>query len=728
MASDFAFEIGAADIAVIACGAAGRPLRLNGDRIGAFADMVERAATDAAVAGVVVAIDDVGLDLDWLAATTARADGSRELAAAVKRLNAALVRIETSAKPFVAAIAGPALGLGAEIALACGARLMARHSRATIGLADVKLGLPPMAGGAIRLARLIGTPAARPFLVGGQATTAAQALNNGLVDELVTPGGLHAAAIRRAADGVPARQSRPVEAATSRSAGAVDEHQPARGAIDSTLADVDADVDADPDAGVDAPAHADGDVAANADADVTIGRALHRAGERFVDVAGGSVARAMVRTLGLGVARANALARRPAAAPQRSFRKIGVLGAGLMGSGIAWVCASAGLDVVLVDVSEAAAQRGLARLRDQEDAAIAAGRADAEASRAALARIAPTDRYEALHDVDLVVEAVFEDRAVKAEATRRAEAAIGAGVVLATNTSTLPIHGLAAASARPAQFIGLHFFSPVPRMPLLEIIRGAATSDATLATSMDFAQAIAKTPIVVNDARGFYTTRVVMAYQAEAFDMLAQGIAAAAVEAAGVATGMPIAPLALSDAVALDLIHQINVQARNDLGDRYRQSPGYELVGRMVETGGRTGKKTGRGFYDYDAAGGKQLWPGLGELVAHAPVEASREDLRDRLLAVQALETARALEEGVIVDPSEADLGAILGWGFAPWTGGPLSYIDGQGVARFVARCDELQRRYGGERLRPTASLRRIAAAGGSVYGTDWAPAAARDS
>jgi len=310
---------------------------------------------------------------------------------------------------------------------------------------------------------------------------------------------------------------------------------------------------------------------------------------------------------------------------------------------------------------------------------------------------------------------------VKAEATQRAEAAISRQAVFATNTSTLPISGLAQESVRPAQFVGLHFFSPVPRMPLLEIIRGKITSDETLATAMDFAQAIGKTPIVVNDARGFYTTRVVMAYQAESFDMLAQGVAPDLVELAGAASGMPVPPLALSDAVALDLIHQINLQAAKDLGAAYQQTPGYAMVGRMVEELGRNGKKVGKGFYDYREDGTKQLWPGLHAMAAEGAVQfASIDDLRDRLLAAQALETARCLEEGVITDPSEADVGALLGWGFAPWTGGPLSYIDAQGPAAFVARCDELAERYGSKRLQPPEMLRRIAADGGTIYGTTW--------
>jgi 3-hydroxyacyl-CoA dehydrogenase/enoyl-CoA hydratase/3-hydroxybutyryl-CoA epimerase len=428
----------------------------------------------------------------------------------------------------------------------------------------------------------------------------------------------------------------------------------------------------------------------------------------------------MVRTLGLSVARANGLARRPSGYPKRSFRKAGVLGAGLMGGGIALVCARAGLDVVLVDVSQEAAERGLERLRRQEEAAVTAGRLEVETAHATLKRIVTTGSYAALRDVDIVVEAVFEDRAVKADATRRAEAEMNPDVVLATNTSTLPIHGLAAVSQRPEQFIGLHFFSPVPRMPLLEIIRGVRTSDETLAISMDFAQAIGKTPIIVNDARGFYTTRVVMAYQAEAFDMLAQGIAPDLIEKGGEASGMPVPPLALSDAVALNLIHQINVQTRKDIGDAYRQSAGYDLVGRLVEQMGRTGKKAGKGFYDYSDNGEKQLWPGLVQATGGKIKASTVDDVRDRLLAAQALETVRALEEGVISDPSEADVGAILGWGFAPWTGGPLSYIDTQGTAQFVARCDELAERYGGERLRPPRALRQIAARGGTVYGANW--------
>ena len=451
------------------------------------------------------------------------------------------------------------------------------------------------------------------------------------------------------------------------------------------------------------------------------GQESEQAVRDFVDAARGSVAQDMVRTLGLSVANANRLASRPAGVPTRTFKRVGVLGAGLMGSGIALVCARGGMQVTMVDMSAEAAQRGLDALAKQEASGVAAGRLDATESQATLARIRPTSRYEDLDGVDIVVEAVFEDRDVKAKATKQAEAAAGPRALFATNTSTLPITGLAQASQRPDQFIGLHFFSPVPRMPLLEIIRGRQTTDETLAHAMDFARAIAKTPIVVNDARGFYTTRVVMAYQAEAFDMLAQGCDPDVIEAGGVASGMPVPPLALSDAVALDLIHQINLQAARDLGDAYSFTPGYELVGRMVEQEGRKGKKTGQGFYDYAADGSKSFWPRLREFASKgASMPMSVDDARDRLLAAQALETVRCLEEGVITDPSQCDVGAILGWGFAPRTGGPLSWIDRMGVRDCVRRCDELAQRYSSTRLKPPASLRQLAERGTPVYEAKW--------
>jgi 3-hydroxyacyl-CoA dehydrogenase/enoyl-CoA hydratase/3-hydroxybutyryl-CoA epimerase len=661
----------------------------NPGTIARFAGIVDQLVADDGIKGAIVT-GAPALDLEWLLHATAPGISDRDLQRAVNLLNAALRKIEAATRPFVAAIEGNACGAGYEIALACRRRIAAANDGAQLGLTDLRLGLPPLAGGAVRLAKLVGASAAQALLLGAQPLTPAQALMRGLIDDIARGSDLLDAARRcilQNPSPLPDKSGDPAPSIKT----AV--NQPAPRFITELLRE---------------------------SLTLSDDEALELAARRFVEIARGPVARNMVRTLGVSVARANALVRRPAGLAKRSFRKAGVLGAGLMGGGIALVCARAGLDVVLLDVSEEAASRGLDRLRRQEDAAVAAGRADADTAKATLGRITPVGDYAALGDADIVVEAVFEDRAVKAEATRRAEAAISADIVFATNTSTLPITGLATVSKRPEKFIGLHFFSPVPRMPLLEIIRGEATCDETLAIAMDFAQAIGKTPIIVNDARGFYTTRVVMAYQAEAFDMLAQGISPELIEQGGEASGMPVPPLALSDAVALDLIHQINLQSRADLGDAYRQSAGYDLIGRLVEDMGRTGKKIGKGFYDYADNGAKQFWPGLAQATGGKVLASTVEDVRDRLLAAQALETVRALEQGVITDPSEADVGAILGWGFAPWTGGPLAYIDTQGTAAFAARCDELADRYRSERLRPPRALRSIAARGGSIYGTAW--------
>jgi 3-hydroxyacyl-CoA dehydrogenase/enoyl-CoA hydratase/3-hydroxybutyryl-CoA epimerase len=677
-------------IAVIGADALSPPGTFNPQTIAAFADAVDTFLADNSMRAAMVS-GAGGLDLDWLMAATSPERTDPELSNAIARLNAVLQRMEGSGKPFVAAIDGPGWsGVSFEMALACHCRIAARRADAQIGLTDARLGLPPAAGGALRLVKLIGGPAAQALLLAARPMTPAQALKLGMIDELVEPSELITAAKRWV---LRAPLPRPDKSGEAPPAIKAPVNQLAPHVIHETL---------------------------HQSLGMSFDTALDIAARRFVEVARSGVARSMVRTLGISVARANGLARRPAGHDKCSFGKAAVLGAGLMGSGIALVCARAGLDVALLDVSQEAAERGLERLRRQEETAVAAGRADADAAQAGLARIVPTDSYAALHDADIVIEAAFEDRDVKADVTRRAEAEMKRGTVLATNTSTLPITSLAANSRRPDQFIGLHFFSPVPSMPLLEIIRGARTSDETLAISMDFAQAIGKTPIIVNDARGFYTTRVVMAYQAEAFDMLAQGISAELIEEGGGAAGMPVPPLALSDAVALDLIHQINVQTRKDLGESYHQSPGYELVTRLVEQMRRTGKKVGQGFYDYGDDGQRQIWPGLAQATGGKICSASLEDVRDRLLAAQALETVRAMEEGVITDPSEADVGAILGWGFAPWTGGPLSYIDTMGTAQFVARCDGLAERYGSERLRPPPSLRDIASRGASVYGTNW--------
>ncbi|MBL0918553.1 MAG: 3-hydroxyacyl-CoA dehydrogenase [Hydrogenophaga sp.] len=640
------------------------------EALAALERAVKACLADDAVNGIVIAPGDgrfLGeLDLHWLSRA-----GENEpvvLEAFARRSLALASSLEAAAKPVAAALTGDAHGVGLELALACHRRFGARSAGYSVGFTDGRYGLAPLFGTALRLATRVGREAALRLLRDATALTPTAAHKAGLIDELWPAEGVIDEARRWVVLEAAQRAQRPADRAN---AAAV------MGTQDAAAA--------------------------------------------FAEVARSGVACDMVRTLGLSVADANRLASRPVGVPTRSFARVGVLGAGLMGSGIALVAARAGMDVVLVDRTLEAARRGLEALEKQEATGVAAGRLDAQVSQAALARITPTDQYGDLSGVDIVVEAVFEDRAVKAEATRLAEEAAGPSALFATNTSTLPITGLAEASVRPEDFIGLHFFSPVPRMPLLEIIRGQRTSAETLAHAMDFARAIGKTPIVVNDARGFYTTRVVMAYQAEAFDMLAQGCDPAVIEAGGVAAGMPVPPLALSDAVALDLIHQINLQAAHDLGDAYAFTPGYAMVGRMVEQASRKGKKNARGFYDYGDNGSRHLWDGLRAFAAGSQRTAmSVADARDRLLAAQALETVRCLDEGVITDPSQCDVGAILGWGFSPWTGGPLSWIDRMGVASCVARCESLARRYESSRLQPPAGLRKLAASGTSIYAARW--------
>ncbi len=396
-------------------------------------------------------------------------------------------------------------------------------------------------------------------------------------------------------------------------------------------------------------------------------------------------------------------ASRPAKLPASKVERMGVLGAGMMGAGIAYVAARAGIDVVLLDTTQEQAERGKAHAQGLLDKAVKRGRTTAEQRDAVLARIRPTTSFDDLAGCELVVEAVFEDRAIKAEVTKKAEAVVGGGAVFASNTSTLPITGLAQASARPASFVGLHFFSPVDKMPLVEIIVGEQTSDETLAKAFDVVLQIGKTPIVVNDSRGFYTWRVFATYVLEGMAMLAEGVHPRHIEQAGLQAGMPMPPLALQDEVSLSLSLHVIEQTKKDYaaeGRVYASHPGEVVIRQLCEIG-RVGKKAGKGFYDYDDAG-KRLWPGLRELYPPSAEQPEQRELIDRLLFVQANEAARCLEEGVLRSVADGNIGSIFGWGFAPFHGGALQFINATGPARFVARARELAARYGA-RFEPAA-------------------------
>jgi 3-hydroxyacyl-CoA dehydrogenase/enoyl-CoA hydratase/3-hydroxybutyryl-CoA epimerase len=426
----------------------------------------------------------------------------------------------------------------------------------------------------------------------------------------------------------------------------------------------------------------------------------------------------MIRSLFVSMQDLNKGARRPEGAPATTLKKVGVLGAGLMGAGIAYVTAQAGIEVVLIDRDQEAADKGKAYSAKILGDQVKKNRTTQVAADAVLARITPTPDYNALKGVDLVIEAVFEDRKVKAEATAKAQAVVGDKVVFGSNTSTLPITSLAEQSKDPKNFIGVHFFSPVDKMMLVEIIMGEKTADPALTVALDYVRAIRKTPIVVNDSRGFYTSRVVGTYIREGHLMLTEGVPAAMIENVGRMAGMPVGPLSLNDEVAVDLAWKILKATEADLGAKAIDARQKDLLTEMVEKRGRFGRKNGKGFYDYPASGPKKLWPGLAELQATKldPDTIDVTELKQRLLAIQALETARCFEEGVLTDVREADVGSILGFGYAPYSGGTLSYIDMMGTKAFVALCERLAQKYG-ERFKPNKLLIEMAGKGETFYG-----------
>jgi 3-hydroxyacyl-CoA dehydrogenase/enoyl-CoA hydratase/3-hydroxybutyryl-CoA epimerase len=392
----------------------------------------------------------------------------------------------------------------------------------------------------------------------------------------------------------------------------------------------------------------------------------------------------------------------------------------------------AGIDVVLIDRDQAAADKGRQHVADELDKQVKRGRLAQDKRDALLAKVTATADYAQLKGVQMVIEAVFENREIKAEVTKKAEAVLGAKDIFASNTSTLPITGLAEASVRPENFIGLHFFSPVEKMPLVEIIMGKKTSQETLARALDYVQKIRKTPIVVNDSRGFFTSRVVGGYISEGIRMLQEGVPAAMIDNAARLAGMPVGPLTLNDEVAIDLSWKIVQQSQKDLGDKYKPSGTEDTVKKLVDLG-RFGRKAGKGFYDYAADGkGKSFWPGLKDMFKVKPElalgegekkNAAVEEIKKRLLYVQAVDAARCLEEGVLTDPQDGDIGSIMGLGFAPQTGGMISLIDQVGVAKFVAECDALAQKYGPQ-FTPPKLLRDMAARGESFYGKNKAKAA----
>ncbi|MCY1327487.1 Fatty acid oxidation complex subunit alpha [compost metagenome] len=680
---------------------------LNGESCEALFAAIERAVTDDAVNGILMtsAKPDfiAGGDLEWLLS----ANDAGELFGRVMRLHRALRRLETSGKPVAMALPGMTLGGGLEIALAGHYRVAADNPKARFGLPEVTLGLLPGGGGTQRLPRLIGIQKALPLLLEGKRLNAADALKLGILDAVVAPG----TEVQAARDWLLAQQEttqQPWDARGYRIPGGAVSSP----AVQQVFMAANAMLRAKTCGNYPAPANILSCVYEGLITDIDT--ALQTEARYFVETVMTPAAKNMIRTLFFSMGEANKLAGRPAGVPVQKYSRIGVLGAGMMGAGVAYVAARAGMQVVLIDRTQDAAEQGKAYSQALVARQVERGQLAQEQGQALLDRIVPTTDYALLQGAEIVIEAVFEDRAIKADVTKKSEAVIAADAIFASNTSTLPITGLAEASVRPANFIGLHFFSPVDRMPLVEVIVGKQTSQGTLARSLDLVQALGMTPIVVNDSRGFYTSRVFSTYVLEGLAMLKEGIAPALIENAGLMAGMPVGPLALTDEVSSELVHKIDLQARADLGDAYQPRPGHDVAAQMVGLG-RIGKKAGKGYYQYPQGGRKHLWSGLGELFPPAQSQPDVQHLIERLIAVQALETVRCMEEGVLTAARDADVGAILAWGFPAFRGGPLSWVQSVGVAQFAAQCERLAGQHGA-RFAPPALLQAMAEKGEGFY------------
>jgi 3-hydroxyacyl-CoA dehydrogenase/enoyl-CoA hydratase/3-hydroxybutyryl-CoA epimerase len=722
--TNFRFETDIDGIALVTWDMPGRSMNvINPDVISELSRIADTIASDAAVKGAVVAFgkDTAGADLTFLSAAgdeyarRVKADGKeaamRAFVDGARQLSLVFRRLETCGKPIAAAIDGVCLGGGFELALACHHRIVADSETTRVGLPEIKVGLFPGAGGTQRVARLISTPEALQMLFKGEQLRPAAAKRMGLVHEVAPPDRIVslAKAWVKANPHAKAPWDDPKYKAPSgkvfSAAGMMiwppanaiyrretyDNYPAAKAILQSVFEGLQLPMDL----------------------------ALAVESKYFANILLSKEAEAMIRSLFLSMGELNKGARRPASVPPTNLKKVGVLGAGLMGAGIAHVSARAGLEVVLIDRDQDSADKGKAYSDRVMGGLIAKGRAKPADKEALLARIKATADYAQLQGCDLVVEAVFEERGIKGEATKKAQEVLGPDVVFASNTSTLPITSLAETSLRPENFIGVHFFSPVEKMMLTEIIVGEKTGAEALATAMDFVRAIRKTPIVVNDCRGFYVNRCVGNYMIEAHAMVMEGVPPAMIENAARMAGMPVGPLALNDEVGIDLSWKILQAAEKDLGPSAIHPAQKTLIEAMVVKQHRFGRKNGKGFYDYPASGPKSLWPGLVKIVGKRldPDTVSVSDLKDRFLFTVALEAARCMAEGIVTDPREADVGSILGFGFAPYTGGALSFIDGMGLKAFVKRARQLSETHG-RRFEPGDELVEMAERGETFYGT----------
>ena len=698
-------------IATLTMNLADRPMNVLSDALmGPFSDAIAKVEADASIKGLIVTSGKkeflAGADIDGVFLMT-DPKLAFDAAEAFKKI---LRRMELCGRPVVAALNGTALGGGLEMALATHYRVAIADPKAKFGLPEVKLGLLPGGGGTQRLPRMIGIQASLPLMLEGKELNAEAAKQQGIINELASD----SADLLAKAKSWCLANPKPVQPWDDKKfkwPGGDSRHP----AVVQMLAI--------------APSMATAKSQGNYPAVTNIMSCVYEGGivdfengcriesRYFANLVVSQVSKNMIGTLWFQLNSINKGKSRPEGLPKAKTTKVGILGAGMMGAGIAYVSAKVGIECVLLDSTIEAAERGKAYSAGLLDKAIKKGRETPAGKGVFLDRIKATTDYADLAGCDLVIEAVFEDRAIKADVTKKTEAVLGADVVFASNTSTLPITGLAKAHSKAENFIGLHFFSPVDKMPLVEIIMGEKTSKETLAKGFDYVQQIKKTPIVVNDSRGFYTSRSFATYVNEGLALLAEGQHPRSIEMAGLKAGMPVGPLALQDEVSMSLSLHVMEQTRKDYADEgktYTASASEPVVLKMVKELDRPGKKAGKGFYDYPEAGTKgekKLWTGLAQAFPLADVQMSQQEMIDRMMFAQANEAARCFEEKVVLTVADTNIGSIFGWGFAPHQGGALQFINAYVVAKFVARAESLAAKYG-PRFKPAALLVKMAAEG----------------
>jgi 3-hydroxyacyl-CoA dehydrogenase/enoyl-CoA hydratase/3-hydroxybutyryl-CoA epimerase len=641
---------------------------------------------------------------------TATKENAEEIATFVRDGKAVLRRLETLGKPVVAAVNGSALGGGLEIALACHHRIVVDDAKIQLGFPEVQLGLLPGAGGVTRTVRMLGIVSAlMSLLLQGQRVRPAKGQEIGIVDELVSTREELIPAAKKWIEANPEAQQ-PWDAKGYKIPGGTPSSPSLAQNLPAFPANLRKQIKG---ANYPAPHHIMS--AAVEGAQVDFDNASEIEGRYFVDLVTGQVAKNMIQAFFFDLQRATGdRGRGRAGIDFEAFRptKVVVLGAGMMGAAIAYVCAKSGLEVVLKDVDQAAADKGKGYSEKLVAKAVERGRSTQEQGDELLGRITPTSDPAAAAGAELVIEAVFEDPSVKAQVFAEIEPHLADDALLGSNTSTLPITSLAEGVSRPADFIGLHFFSPVDKMPLLEIIKGEQTSEETLYRALDVAKLIKKTPIVVNDSRGFFTSRVIGTFINEGIAMLLEGVPAPTIEQASSQAGYPAPVLQLSDELNLKLMKKIRDAAKAaaqeiDPTTPWDGHPSEAVIDKMLDEG-RAGRLDGKGFYEYEDGKRTRLWPGLRE--SFPPVEdpssLSLKDLEERMLVIEAIETVKCLDEGVIETVADANIGSIFGIGFPGWSGGVLQYINGYegGLPGFVARARELAERYG-DRFEPPASL-----------------------